>query len=145
MIIENVKTTDNYWIEGLVCSNPSPMELAFTEGTFHIEHGVYDEATDQNVMQVETDTYTNFNFDVVSDTEFDVIYDVYLLDLPSISGQAVHVDRTEIGGDQFAFYTGEDKLRFLLVSFLVPANTTDLANVEIKVNRVVKNDETTGQ
>jgi hypothetical protein len=92
------------------------------------------------VEDVETDEYPSFTFEVVPDNLVPVIYDVYLLDLPSKSGNIIHIDRTEIGEDDMAFYEGEDDLRFLLMSFSVPPNATDLDNVSINVKSVVRND-----
>lgn len=146
MITEIVTKTDNYWIEGLGVSNPSPMTIEVAGGKFYTEYQEYNSETKKAEVLTVVDEYPAFSFDVVSDPEVDVIYDVYLLDLPSSSGNAVHVDRTELGAEELAFYQGEDVLRFTLASFLVPANTTSLENVEIRVNRVVKNDdENTGE
>jgi len=130
--------TDNYWIEGLEISTPSLSEITFTEGKFYMEYGVYNYDTDKMEKHIETDEYPAFSFDIVPDPDFDVIYDVYLLDLPSDSGQAVHVDRTEVGSEVVACYEGVDKLKYMLASILIPKGSNSLEQAEIKVYRVVK-------
>lgn len=119
MIKLNETKGENYWTEGFETTNPSPMSLEIQEGSITIENSITE--------------YEAFSFEVFADLEFMSIYDVYL-----VNDGTVHVDRTVMGADTIAHYEGDAKLLFMLMSFVVPANTTDLNVVEINVKNVVK-------
>lgn len=141
MINEVVTKGDNYWLEGFEVSTPQPLTIEVLSGKFNIIHEELSD-NDEEIEILETDEYPSFTFNVVSDNLVDVVYDVYLIDIPSDSGNAIHVDRTEMGEGSMAFYTGADKLRFMLMTFSLKPNATSLEDVEIKVNRVVRNNDT---
>ncbi|MFE4029136.1 hypothetical protein ACFX4N_23565 [Priestia sp. YIM B13551] len=156
MINTEIINADNYYIEGFVVSTPQPLTIEVSLGKFFTIHNVekqettikeLEDGTTKEVEQLiqveemETDEYSAFTFDIESDNLVNVIYDVYLLDLPSTSGYEVHIDRTEMDGNNVPFYEGEDTIKFLLMSFMVPPNTNTLDDVQINIKEVVRNND----
>jgi hypothetical protein len=130
MIVERIRETDNFWTEGFDVTIPSPMEIEISKGSFLMQNGevyVYD--------------YPSFSFDVESDDIFDVAYDVYLLE----EKNGIHIDRTEMGENNIPSYNGVPTLRYTLMTFIVPPNTTTLENIQITINKAVYKVEDTGE
>lgn len=149
-------SADNYYTEGFVVTTPQPLTIEVSSGKFVTIHKVekvvtsvreFEDGTTREVPRIiqeenlEVDEYSAFTFDIESDTLVNVVYDVYLLDLPSTSGYQVHIDRTEMDGGNVPFYEGQDTIRFLLMSFMVPPNTNTLDDVQINVKEVVRNND----
>lgn len=91
--------------------------------------------------RTETDNYPAFSFEIEPDPVFEVIYDVYILGLPSVSGDIIHLDRTVISEEfPVAHYTGEDTIKLCLISMIVPPNCASLNDADIRVSKVVRED-----
>jgi hypothetical protein len=128
MIVENVHETDNFWTEGFEVTFPSVMEVSVSEGFF------FTRLSDGEEMK---HPYPNFSFEVQPDATLDVAYDVYLLE----DGDLIQVDRTEMTEFNMPFYNGESKLRYTIMTFIVPPGTVNLESIQIRVNRAVNNFE----
>jgi hypothetical protein len=129
-MIKNITNeVENSWTVGLDISNPTPMNISVSSGSLNIE---------RLDGELKTLSYPQFSFEVESDNDLDVVYDIYLLDQPSNSGNLIHIDRTEMGIDAIPTYEGEDTLAFTLATFLVPKGTVDLLNIEILSYKLVK-------
>lgn len=127
---ENIKVV-NLYTEGFATTIEEGMTLSIGTGTYnHIEGS-----------GVTITNFPEFAFDVVADSEFQVVYDVYLLAEENVDGSTIHIDRTELGGNAIAFYEGEAKLLHCLTSFIVPPNATDLNGLDIKVRTVQSAEE----
>lgn len=154
MINTQITYGENYFMEGFEVSIPQDLLIEVTAGKFstiqkttkeqttekELEDGSITEVTEVvEAEEVFTDEYSPFSFKVESDDFFDVTYDVYLLQLPTKNEYQIHIDRTEMDGDTVPFYTGEEIIKFLLMSFIVPPNAQSLDDVQINVKRVVRN------
>jgi len=135
MLIETHIETDNYWLEGFEPSI-NGLEIQIESGKFIEQVLVRDLESEELVIGYSVMEYPSFSFDVEADSDFDVVYDVYLLELPSLSGAQVNVDRTILGYDQIAVYEGEDTLKFTLMSFTVKPLTVDLIDTTMLVKKV---------
>lgn len=126
MITTKEIKTDNYWTDGLNISLSDPMTLDVTGGSFH----------HRNRQEEIVTEFEPFSFDIDSDPEFEVVYDVYLLQ----NGEP-YVLRSVWAGDVIPAYTGEVPLVFTLATFVLPPATTSLDNINIQMNKAVKEDE----
>jgi hypothetical protein len=144
LVIRNCHT------EGFGVSTPAPLTISVGNGTYvHEIESIRQEKKYNNKGELigyepirekvkVRDFYTAFEFDVESDPDFPVIYDVYLVRQPSKSGELIHVSRTVMGGNEMAYYTGEDDLIHCLMTFMVTPNTTSLDDVEIRFNNILE-------
>lgn len=126
MIAERIAKTYNYSTEGFQVTTEG-MEIRVGQGLFHSEDGSME--------------YPDFSFDVISDADVAVQYDVYLLKEENESGFPVQVDRTEMGQQRLAFYEGETAIQFTLMTINAPAGAATLGDCDITVNRAVYVDE----
>lgn len=121
MIINRNNKSYEVYTEGFGVSFPEPFSIKMDIGKFCIFNSDGEKFTH----------YPEIEFDVVADDEFDVLYDVYLL----VDGN-IQVDRSELGSDMIAGYSGEVPLRHTILTFILPANTTSLDDVQIRFNNV---------
>lgn len=101
--------------------------------TLNVEAGSFNYVTEDEIL---TTQFPAFTFDVESDAELRVVYDVYLLDGKDENGVNIHIDRTELNDNAVAFYEGKAKLLHSLISFVVPPNTKDLSKIDIKIRNM---------
>lgn len=145
MISEQISLTDDWWTEGFE-TTANGLEIQVTAGRIVMEMSVRDPETGEYSDAHDITNYPDFSFDIEPDSEFSVIYDAYLLELPSLSGEEVVIDRTVMTHGAEAYYEGTDRLKFTLMSFAVQPNSVDLENTNIVIKKVVKrNEENTSQ
>lgn len=155
MFIENITQAENYYTEGFEVSIPQPLTIEFSSGKYNflrgkiVDYVVSEPSEDgtigqrlskKRIEELETTEYPSFTFDVVADDTVECFYNVYLLELPSKSGNPIHVDRIELSDDVIPFYEGNEVIKFTLCRFTVPPNCQSLNDIHIEVNRVVKLD-----
>lgn len=110
--------TDNQETTGFEVTTPSPLTIVVSEGSYK--------------GTGELETYSAFTFDVEPDPDFPISYDIYLLESGMVS-----IDRTVLLDGVVPNYGGEGILIHTLTSFIVPAGTEDLSEINIKVRKVV--------
>lgn len=123
---ENIEVT-NLFTEGFELSLPSAMTVLIGAGILTFVNG----------EEIVAHTFEDIEFDIESDEEVAVQYDVYLLSSKTPEIPNVSVNRTEIGIGNIAAYEGDVPLVHVLLSFTVPPNTSDLGATEFTVRNIV--------
>jgi hypothetical protein len=153
MIETNVSKNDEIYTSGFGVSSPAPLLFEVEYGEFsrivkdvgETEHrnedGDLERIEHYNNRYRVVDMYPPFDIEIEPDPEFDVIYDVYLIDQPSTSGETVHLSRTVMGGDDVAFYKGEDKIQHCIMTMQVPPNATASEEVKVVINTLELNED----
>lgn len=122
---ENIEV-ENAFTEGFELSLPSPTSIKISAGMFSHE----------KAQGLVVNTFPEIEFDVESDDELFVQYDVYLLVTPDSDGEKVDVVRTELGLGTIAIYEGDGELQHVLLSFVLPPNANDLNEIELIVRNI---------
>lgn len=145
MIKYTTAKAQNFYTEGFTVSEPAPMVLMVEPGKFHfvdvkkelVPKPILEEGMEwKEIKEYTTNNYDSFKFEIQPDDEFEVIYDVYLLDKGNQDGLNIHVDRTEIGANTICAYTGETPMIHCLMSFVVPPNATSLEGIDIEIRKI---------
>jgi hypothetical protein len=132
---------ENYFTEGFVVTQPDPLSISVGAGTFFkekVERVTNTVIVDGEEIEVpsinryfEGQEYPAFDLQLEGDEEVPVVYDIYLLRLPSNSGKVYQIDRTELSDDNIPMYTGEDTIEYCLIHIIIPPAATE-AQVEVR-------------